>query len=223
MFDLTIGGMRVGTRDVTVRYVGERRIVEVLTDAEVAGVRSRSRSTGVFGPRSGGFTTVVEDGAGRLTVQGTQVAPGRWRIVTTDAAGPHERTVDVLLTSLQLHDPDASRFLTSGGALSMLVVETGDVLRGTAAGPVAGSVTIGGAPVRVSDVRIVADPGSAASPSALASARFAVDVEGNVLRTELGAVGALVVATARSVPPPRSFGAVETIDSLSSGASEEAL
>ncbi len=216
VYDLAVGGARVGTRTVSVRYAGERRIVEVLTDVEIAGMRSRSRSTGVFGPRSNGFTTVVEDSAGRMTVQGAQIAPGRWRLVTTDAAGARERVVDALLTSLHLHDPDASRFLTAGGTVAMLIVETGEVVRGAASAPVEGSVTIGDAPVRVSEVRLQADAG-------LVSGRFALDGEGNVLRSELGAAGAVLVATARAAPSPRSFGAVETIEALSSGASEEAL
>jgi hypothetical protein len=186
----------------------------VVTDASVAGVRTRSRSTGVFGGGQAGFNTVVEDTAGPLSVQGTEVAPGRWLLVTTDASGTRERTVDATITSLQLHDPDATRFVTSGGALSLLVVETGEVVRGTAAAPVNGRVSVAGVEVPVSDVGLQSDG---------VAARFAFDDAGNLLRSELGAYGAVVMAMARVLPPARSFGAVETIERLGGGAVEEAL
>jgi hypothetical protein len=213
-YDLSLAGASIGTRQVTVRFRGNRRIVEVVTDASVAGVRTRSRSTGVFGGAQAGFTTVVEDAAGSLAVQGTEIAPGRWLLVTTDAAGTRERTVDATLSSVQLHDPDAARFVTSGGALSLLVVETGEVVRGNASEPSYGRMSVGGADVGVADVRVQAEG---------ASARFAFDDAGNLLRSELGAYGAVVVATARTLPPARSFGAVETLERLGVQTTEESL
>jgi hypothetical protein len=216
VFDLALGGSTIGTREVTVRFTGARRVIEVVTDLTVAGVRHRSRSTGVFGGPTAAFTTVIEDGAGWMSLQGREYSPGRWRLLTTDASGARERTVDALLSSIQLHDPEAARYLSYGGPTGVLLAETGEVLRGLADPPDLARVRIGAEDVPVREVRMKGETGAP-------DARFGFGPDGNLLQTELRMFGALVTATARSVPPLQTFGTVDTIDTMGSGTTEESL
>lgn len=222
VYDLTVNGEVVGTREVTYRYLaredGERRVIEAYTELSVAGSKVACRSNGLSTPRSAQFTSAVEQDGARSQVQGTLLPDGGWRLVVAEGKDVTERTLgrtEAQVTSLDLLDPVRNRVLTTPGAVGIVLVETGEVLVGSVGEGREGNIKVGGQKVPV--VRYTVDGGAGGSAS------FDLDAEGLLLRSELSWLGVRVIATARDVPPPRSFGTVERIDEVRVEMKEEAL
>jgi hypothetical protein len=221
VYDLALDGQSIGTREVSIRYLDrdgdERRLLEATTEATVRGARLVGRSTGQSSARGATFNAVTDNAGARAQVQGVEQPGGGWRITILDPAGERETTYargDVRLTSLDLLDPGRTPLLAGGGELTLLLVETGDLLTGTLDAGQTGVTKVGGEKVAVTRYT---------ATGALGSARFDVDENGLLVRSELRWLGGTVSAVARTLPPPRSYGAVETIDSLTPGVIEDEL
>jgi hypothetical protein len=221
VYDLSIDGHAIGTRELTVRYLpredGERRVIEAFTDVTVAGQHLVCRSSGQSSARGANFTSSVDTSGAITQVQGIALPGGGWRITQADAAGVHETTLDkekVRLTSLDLLDPGRATLLAGGGAMGLVLVETGDVVSGTLDEGTAGTIKVGGQKIAVTRYTLTSPDGAA---------KFDLGADGLLLKSELRWLGATVVAQAREVPPPRSYGTIETFDPGTTGVSEDPL
>lgn len=221
VYDLTVNGERVGTREVSLRYVarddGERRVIDSLTDLTVAGSHVVVRTNGLSTPRSAQFTSTFEQDGARSQVQGTELPGGGWRLVLAEGKAVSEKALtrsEAQVTSLDLMDPGRNRVLTSPGQVGIVLVESGELLSGAVGEGTEGVIQVGGQKVPVTRYTVSGSGGSA---------KFDLDAEGLLLRSELRWLGQTVIATARETPPPRNFGAIETIDAVKAGVEEEAL
>ncbi|MDP2314999.1 MAG: hypothetical protein Q8P41_19015 [Pseudomonadota bacterium] len=220
-YDLSLDGKPIGTRELTIRYLprgdGERRIIESYTDATVLGQPLVCRSSGQSSTRGATFTTSVDQGGAVSQVQGIELPGGGWRVTVADAAGVKETTLtkeQARLTSLDLLDPGRTVLLTGGGELTLVLVETGTVLTGTLDAGTVGTTKVAGQKVEVTRYTATGVGGTA---------RFDVDASGLLVKSELSWLGGTVTAVAREVPPPRSYGVVETIEALTPAVTEDPL
>lgn len=219
VYDLVANGEKVGTRDVTVRYLsrddGERRVIESWTELAMAGTALKCRTSGSASPKGAQFSSAVEQDGVRTQIQGTELPGGGWRLVVEDAAGVKERTLareEARISSLDLWDPSRNRVLTAPGPVAIVMVETGDVLAGTVDEGQPGQIKVGAQKVPVTRYTVNGGVGKA---------KFDLDESGLLLRSEVQWLGGTVIATARDAPPPRTFGEVETIEKIEVGVQEE--
>lgn len=219
VYDLLLDGKSIGTRELTVRYLpredGERRLVEAYTVATVAGQKIVCRSSGQSSARGATFTTSVDQGGALSQVQGIELPGGGWRVIVADGAGVKETTLgknDVRLTTIDVLDPGRTPLLAGGGDLELLVAETGEVLVGTLDAGTTGTTKVGGQKVTVTRY-------TATGP--LGAAKFDIDENGLLVKSEMSWLGVTVVAAAREVPPPRSYGTLDLGEG--SGISEDPL
>jgi hypothetical protein len=217
-YDLVLDGEKVGTREVTVRFIprdkGERRVVESFTTLTAAGQALAARSSGASTSTSTQFTSSVRQGDVVYQVQGAALPDGNWRVLVVDGDGPAEKTVPATLSTLDLYDPVRARALEVPGTFGLVVAESGDVLSGTVGEATPGTIKVAGEKVPVTRYTVAADAGAA---------KFDFDGNGVLLRSELRWLGGTVVATAQQLPPPRSYGEVEKIEAIGEKVEEEAL
>ncbi len=209
-YDLSLDGKPIGTRQLTIRYLpredGERRILEAYTELQVLGVPLVCRSSGQSSARGATFTSSVDQGGAVSQVQGIELPTGGWRVIVADASGVKESTLSkeqARLTSLDLLDPGRTVLLTGGGPLTLVLVETGDILTGTLDAGTVGTTKVAGQKVEVTRYTATGSGGTA---------RFDVDASGLLVKSELSWLGGTVTAVAREVPPPRSYGTIEALD-----------
>lgn len=221
VYDLALDGQPIGTRELTIRYLpredGERRVLEAYTVANVAGQKLVARSSGQSSARGATFTTSVDQGGALSQIQGIELPGGGWRVIVADAAGVKESTLgksEARLTTLDLLDPGRTALLQGGGDLTLLLVETGDVFAGSLDAGTVGTTKVAGQKVQVTRY-------TATGP--LGAAKFDVDDSGLLVKSEMRWLGGTVTAVAREVPPPRSYGTVETFDALTPGITEDEL
>lgn len=221
VYDLTIDGQKAGTRTVDIRFLpredGERRVLNVYTELSVAGVAVRCRESASSSPRGANFSASTEIAGVISQVQGIEVPGGGWRLTRAEGDGVHESNLTSLqarLTTLDLLDPGRTALLQTPGAMGIIVAETGDLLAGTVAD---------GAPVavKIANQNVPATRFSVQGADGLA--RFDIDGNGVLLRSEIRTFGATIVATVHSVPPVRSYGTIQTIEAMGAGVSEEGL
>lgn len=221
VYDLALDGAPIGTRTLTVRYLprddGERRVLEAYTDATVLGQKLLVRASGQSGPRGANFTASVDQSGAISQVQGIELPAGGWRVTVADGGGVRESTYakdDIRLTSLDILDPGRTSLLTGGGQLELLLVETGEVLVGTLDAGQVGTTKVANQKVAVTRYT---------ATGALGSARFDIDENGLLLKSELRWLGGTVSAVVREVPPPRSYGTIEGFEPLTPGITEDRL
>lgn len=216
VYDLTVDGAPVGTREVVLTYLpraaGERHVLDAHTVLDVAGVHLESRVSGLSTPSGAQFSATTERGGVRAAVSGQELATGGWRV--TQASGGKEAEhaeAAVRISTLDLMDPGRVGALDAPGAFGVVIAETGDVLTGTLGAGEAGTVTVHGRKVLVTRYALTGDHGSA---------RFFVTDDGVLVRSELTWLGSTVQAALRDLPAARDFGPVETIDGLGAGVKE---
>ncbi len=209
-YEVSLGGARVGAREVTVRERGPRRFVESLTKVSApAGVWGQ-RATAVCGGL-GSLSSFTEMGDAAVRLQAREERGGRWKILVE---GGSERGVDAYTSTLALHDPTTARVLATPGPLALVVVETGDVLSGTVEAGVDAVISVGPEKVRVTRYVV---------RGAAGAATFDLDAESVLLRAEVPTPLGALVLTARAAPPPRSYGETPTIEAIGGGLREESL
>jgi len=207
VYDLTLAGEPIGTRELTIRYLpredGERRLVESYTVATIAGTKIVCRSSGQSSARGATFTTSIDQGGAISQVQGIELPGGGWRVIAADAAGVKETTLgknDARMTTLDVLDPGRSQLLSGGGELKLLLAETGEVLVGALDAGTIGTMKVAGQKVTVTRY-------TATGP--LGAAKFDLDENGVLVKSDLTWLGFSVQATARAVPPARSYGTID--------------
>lgn len=212
VYDLTVAGQVVGERTVTVHHVprpgGERRVVSSVTTATVLGRTLEARATGQSNPRGATFTTSVALDGQVESIQGVEQPDGRWKLTITDGKAVKVSELPdpgVILTSLDLVDPGRSPRLAESGGATLLFVETGDQLTGQLSAGQVATVPVGTTTLTTTRYTLEAP---------LGRARFDLDANGLLVRSEATWLGASVVATLREVPPAASWGEVETVQSL---------
>lgn len=142
-WDVTVGGTKVGTRNLRVKYVkeegqvGMRRVLESWTelDGTLGTMRAtfRQRMTAhASGSEPASFHAVSDQNGAPQEVQ-ARWTPGAWWVTTT-AAG-RSRTVDmpsnrIDLSTADLMDPDSRYPLGHFSQLRLLSAETGEVITG---------------------------------------------------------------------------------------------
>lgn len=142
-WDVKIGGNKVGTRQLTVKYVketddvGMRRILESYTELDGAAgpirMTFRQRLTAhATGREPASFHSVVEQNGAPQEVQ-ARWTPAAWWVTTTVAG--RSRTVDMPLNRIDvstadLMDPDTRFPIAHFSEMRLLSTETGDVLVG---------------------------------------------------------------------------------------------
>lgn len=220
-YDLALDGKPIGTRELTIRYLpredGERRVLESYTQATVLGQPLVCRSSGQSSARGATFTSSIDQAGALSQVQGIELPGGGWRLIVEDGAGVRETTLgraQARLTCLDLLDPGRTALLAGGGELTLVLVETGDILTGTLDAGAIGTTKLAGQKVTVTRYT---------ATGAAGTAKFDIDESGLLVKSELRWLGGTVTATARAVPPPRSYGVIDTIDTLSPGISEDSL
>lgn len=212
VYDLSVGGQPVGQRTVTVHYVarpgGERRVVETHTTATLAGRALEARATGMSNPRGATFTTSLSLDGKVESIQGVEQPDGRWKLTITDGKDLRRSELPdpgVILTTIDIVDPGRSRRLDASGGATLVFVETGDVLHGQLGPGQPATVPVGAAQVSTTRYTLETD---------LGRARFDLDENGLLVRSEASWLGVGVVATLRELPPAATWGEVETIEAL---------
>lgn len=219
VYDLSMNGAKVGTREVTVSYLEkngfERHVVAVHTTIEALGTKIEARTTGTSGSTNG-FTSATEINGAREQIQAQQQPDGSWRLITVDGKGAHESTLtrtQAKLSTVDLVDPGRTKLLGDGGIVGILIAETGELLSGTLGAGTESSVTVGGESVPTTHYEVTGSAGTA---------RFDVDENGLLVRSELKWLGGIVTAQLTSIPPRLSDTTV-TIDGFDAPVQEEAL
>ena len=221
-YDLSFDGQKVGTRELTVRYLprpdGERRVLTVTTVLRGGPKPLEARSSGSSSPRGANFTTSVESGGAVSQVQAIELPGGGFRVTRADRSGVYESTLkayEARLSTLDLLDPGRTGLLANPGPVGILVAETGDILSGTLGEPSAAVDRIAGRDVPVTRYTLSSDG---------VVARFDVDAEGLLMRSEMRWLGATLVAQAHGVPAPRDWVGMEGEDNSTGPAvTEDAL
>ena len=220
-YDLALDGKPIGTRELTIRYLpredGERHVIEAYTTATVLGQSLVCRSSGQSSARGATFTSSVDSGGQLSQVQGIELPGGGWRLIVEDGAGVKETTLQrsqARLTSLDLLDPGRTALLSGGGELTLVLVETGDILTGTLDAGTVGTTKLAGQKVQITRYTATGAGGTA---------KFDIDESGLLVKSELRWLGGTVTAVAREVPPPRSYGTVETLDAITPTVLEDDL
>jgi len=210
-YDLSLDGSRVGTRELTVRYLqtgnGEIRILESYTDLHVniAGTAHtfKSRSTAKAGGTPS-FSSSIEQDGHLAEIQGRQLSDRRWMVTIAEDGEVktwYYRPSEVTLTSLDLLDPNRHRLLLDGPTAGVLAAETGTVVSGAVKDLGEASLRVGDQEVSVQ--RAIWSPDSGAMQMSWSS-------DGLLLSYETSILGKRVTATVTELPAPASFGTVET-------------
>lgn len=221
VYDLSVNGAVVGSRQVTVRYLdrpgGERRVVETMTEVHFAGQDLTCRAVGNSGSKSTTFSAQTQLNGQLQQNQGVQM-PGQGWDLTLATSGKLQnityKDADAVFTTLDLVDPGRTWVLGNGGRATLLFVETGDALSGTLSGGTTESVTIGGTSTQATMWTLTTDGGVA---------KFDVDGNGLLLRSDVKWLGVNVVAQLHTLPEQRAFGTIDTIDGIGTGVTDTPL
>lgn len=204
-WDVTVGGNKVGTRELTVKYVkegddvGMRRILESYTALEGAmgpiRMSFRQRLTAhAPGREPASFHSVVEQNGSPQEVQ-ARWTPAAWWVTTTTAG--RSRTIDMPLNRIDLStadlmDPDTRFPLAHFQELRLLSTETGEVL--------SGAVTpLGIKPMKLGGEEIQAQGYAWDSPQG--RSEFWYSPDGFLVHYMVPMLGIEVVATLQKPPP----------------------
>lgn len=217
VYDLMLDGKAIGQRQVSLRYMptanGEIRILETTTKIglNLAGqsYRFEQRATAKAGGTPG-FTSAVDDNGAIREIQGRLLPDRRW-LVTVAEAGNVEtyylRGSEVNLSSLDLLDPERHQLLSREAAASVLVAETGAVMSGKVEDLGETAVRVGGEEVLAHRYAWTPETGRV---------ELVWSLDGTLLSYQTRVLGKLVTATLEKMPPPPTFG---TVDSPMGGAS----
>lgn len=216
VYDLSVDGSPVGSREVTVTFLsrpsGERHVIDAHTVLDVAGVHLESRVSGLSTPSGAQFSAATERGGARSAVSGQELPAGGWRVTFADGHTESERAeAAVRLSTVDLMDPGRVALLDAPGPFAVLIAETGDVVSGTLSAGEPGTLTVHGRKVSVTRYTLSGEHGSA---------RFFVADGGVLVRSDVTWLGVTVQAAVQDLPAPRDFGAVESIDGLGAGVKE---
>jgi hypothetical protein len=219
IYDLSVDGAVVGTRDVTIKYLqrpsGERHVLEAYTQISLAGMTLEARCSGLSTPTSAQFSSATERAGARSSVAAKELPQGGWQVTVATGAKQVERTeANVRASTLDLMDPARVALLEGSGPFGIVIAETGDVVFGTLSPAEPSSVNVGGQKVPTSRYTLSGDSGSA---------RFYVTSEGLLVRSEVSWLGLSVVGVLRELPAVRDYGAVETIEGLGAPVKEGEL
>lgn len=212
-YDLQVNGALVGTREVTIRYFerpsGERRTVESVTKVKFAGQDLLCRAVGQSSTKSANFSSQTELNGRLAQYQGVQGIGDEWRITLIGTGSLRElsyKPADGLVSTLDLVDPGRTDVLGNVGKATLFFVETGDVVNGLLAEGEDITVQVAG--------RQVAAHRTTFTPTAGGTATFDVDENGILLRSETQWLGVTVTASLHTLPPPRDFGTIDTIEGM---------
>lgn len=216
VYDLSVEGSPVGTREVTVRYFtrpsGERHVVESYTHIVAPGLTLESRGSGLSTPGGAQFSSATDQNGARSSVAAQELPGGGWQLTVVGGGKESDRTEpDARLSTFDLMDPARVATLEAGGTFGVVLAETGDVLTGTLETGKPGTVTVGGQPVPVSTYTLTGSAGTA---------RFYVTGDGLLVRSEVQWLGLTMLGSLHELPAARDYGTVETVDGLSGGVKE---
>lgn len=225
-YRLRYEGRPAGTHSLTVRHFApkreggdETRILESYEDIRGPSVPEalwrRTRATARASGDTLSFTAVTEtgpEGSGRITeVNGRRDTDGTWSLTVTrgaDSQTQELRRSQADLCTLDLFDPLLHTRLLDRGVVRLLDVTTGTVRDGTAAdgGELTLDLPAGSTPVRRS---VMESDGS--------TWQWDRNLEGLVVRYDSRLGDSPLTAQAESLPPPRSWGAVEASTRFDNG------
>ncbi len=216
VYDLSVEGAAVGTREVTIKYLsrpsGERHVLESFTHIEAAGMVLESRGSGLSTPTTAQFSSITERSGTRSAVAAQELPEGGWQVTVTSGGKQTERgEPNVRLSTLDLMDPGRVGLLAGAGTFGLVIAETGDVVTGTLGEGEPTTVKVGGQAVEVTRYALTGGNGTA---------RFFVDADGLLVRSEVLWLGMTMIGSLRDLPPARDYGVVETIEGLSGGVKE---
>lgn len=224
-YDLTMDGKHIGQRELTLRYIqtstGEVRILETYTELNASAAGQtwtlKNRATLKAGGTPG-FTSNIEENGKLREVQGRMLPDRRWLVTVTEGGKTQTWTLrasEINLSSLDLLDPSRHALLLDNRTANVLVAETGGVLPGPVEDLGEGTLTIGGEEVPVHRAAWTPETGRM---------ELAWSMDGLLLSYETQVLGRKLKAQVTEVPPPPTFGTVETPALQSSGSvNEEAL
>lgn len=216
IYDLSVDGAAVGTREVTVTYLtrpsGERHLVESYTHIAAPGLTLESHGSGLSTPGGAQLSSATERDGKRSSVAAQELPEGGWQVTVVSGGKQNDRTeADVRMSTFDLTDPARTGALDNVGTFGVVLAETGDVLVGTLAVGKPSTVTIGGQAIPVSTFVLSTPSGTA---------QFMVTSDGMLVRSEMTVLGLDLVGTLRALPPARDYGAVETVEGLGGGVKE---
>jgi len=205
VWDLSVQGQKVGTRELTVKYVrdegavGFRRVIESWTQINGAvgpmRVTYRQRMTAhATGREPASFHSVIDQNGSALEVQ-ARWSPSSWW-VTTSTSG-RSRTIDMPLNRIDistadLMDPDTRYPLTHYDELRLLSAETGEVLSGPLEQLGTSNLTIGGRSTQVHGYVWTSPQGKS---------EFYYSADGFLVRYEIQLLGITMTAVLNHAPP----------------------
>lgn len=205
VWDVSVGGTKVGTRELTIKYIredngpGMRRILESWTqlDGAMGPIRMsfRQRMTAhSTGHEPASFHSVVEENGSPLEVQ-ARWTPAAWWVTTTTSG--RSRTVDmplhrIDLSTADLLDPDSRFPLSHFQELRLLSAESGEVVGGTVSNLGVQTLEVGGTELQVHGY---------AWDSTQGRAEFWYSPDGFLVQSSTPLLGVEMVATLQRPPP----------------------
>lgn len=224
VYDLRLGDEAVGSRTVTVRWLGEdRRIIESYTELSAplpaGGTWTMTqRASATTDTASASFTSSVDEAGTVREVQGRQRRDGRWTVAVVGGGDVRQDTVPagrIDLSSLELLDPVRHRELTGRSRATVLAAETGTLLSGT--------VTDLGETRRTIDGQVVPVHAWTWAPES-GPVTLSWSLDGVLVAYESQWMGRTLSAELRDPPPRRRLGEVDPVgDVIERGIVEEEL
>lgn len=219
IYDLSVDGAPVGTRDVTITYLqrpsGERHVLEAYTQISLVGITLEARCSGLSTPTGAQFSSATERAGARSSVSAKELPQGGWQVTVATGGKQIERNeTNVRASTLDLMDPARVALLEGSGPFGLVIAETGDVVFGTLSPAEPSSVTVGGQRVATNRYTLSGDSGNA---------KFFLTSEGVLVRSEVTWLGLSVVGVLRELPAARDYGAVETVEGLGASVKEGEL
>jgi len=204
-WDLFVQGQKVGTRELTVKYirdegaVGFRRVIESWTeiDGTVGPMRVtyRQRMTAhASGREPASFHSVIDQNGSALEVQ-ARWSPSAWWVSTSTSG--RSRTIDMPLNRIDistadLMDPDTRYPLAHFDELRLLSAETSEVLTGPLDALGASNITLGDRTLQVHGYAWTSPEGRS---------EFYYSADGFLVRYEIQLLGIALSAVLNKPPP----------------------
>ncbi len=225
VYDLSVGGRAVGSREVTINYLdvdgAAVRVIESYTafDVQVAGVPFSyvNRASVRVDARGAAFTSSVSENGELREVQARSRRDGSWTVTVLEdgtRAATRLSPGDVDLCSLELLDPIRHEELTARPRAELLAAETGTLLAGQVEDLGESSLDIGGSAVPVHRWAWTPPTGRV---------ELAWSLDGLLVSYETAWMGKKLGARLRALPSPRSFGEIGPIGGVVEGVAEEEL